>query len=190
MFAFLSTRPVFTKVIATVFMAAQLLGWMTIARADDSPSSTGPMLPTPPAMRRALREFDRFLDHHPLMEDELRISPAFVVDQTYLKENPELNDFLGANPDVLPAIKHYPRYFLFRALLRQADAPLRYPEIAQLKEVFDQDPSIELALAKSPESIRTPAFLQVHPLLGNFLAKHPVLGNVFLPRQTVTNKNL
>jgi len=171
--------------LALALMAAQLLGWITLARASEPPPTPAPMT----VVRRSLREFDRFLDHHPLVEDDLRLDPALTGDNAYLKKHPELHDFLGANPDVIRGLKHYPRYFLYRALLRQANAPLRYSEIAQLRAVLDEQPALERALTENPEAIRDPAFLHEHPLLRDFLDQHAELGQVFLPCHEPLAKN-
>ena len=176
MFPFLLTRPRLAKVFMTVIMAAQLLGWLALARASEPPPPVA--LST---VRSALREFDRFLDHYPLLEDELRLNPALTGDSAYLKKCPELRDFLSANPDVVQGLKHYPRYFLFRALLREASVPLRYSEIAKLREVLDEEPAVERALAKTPEAIRDATFLQEHARLRSFFEQHSTLAQAFLP---------
>jgi hypothetical protein len=176
MFPFHFTRQQFAKLVAAAFMAVQLLGWITLADASDVSPPTAL-----PVGRRALREFDRFLDHHPLLESELRLNPALTGDNAYLKKHAELRDFLGANPEVIRGLGHHPRYFLFRALLRQASSPLRYSDIAQLREVFDAQPDLERALVQNPEAIRDPAFLQEHAVLRDFLIQHPVLGFEYLP---------
>jgi hypothetical protein len=183
MFSSLLGRIHLVKLTTIVVMAAQLLGWVTLAQASDAPP---PVVPPPDELttvRRALREFDRFLDHHPLLEDDLRLNPALIRDSNYLKKNPELRTFAGANPDVLSGLKIFPRFFLFRAVLREANAPLRYADIAQLKDVLDQQPALERALNQNPELIRDPAFLQAHAPLREFFTQHAALGQVFLPRR-------
>lgn len=175
------------KLIAVTFTVLQAFG--VIVRGEPPPSSPQGEHAAPPSsptqthavVRQALRELDRFLDHHPLLEDDLRQNRELVSNQDYLKRNPELCDFLKTHPDALVGLKTFPRYFLYRALLRQASGPLRYIEIAQLKDVFDQQPTIERALDEKPELIRDPTFLQSHPNLREFLVDHPVLGKVFLP---------
>ena len=185
MCSFLLTRPQFAKLVSVAIMAAQLLGWITPARASEVPPPPAPMT----VVRRSLREFDRFLDHHPLVEDDLRLDPALTGDNIYLKKHLELRDFLAANPEVIRGLKHYPRYFLYRALLRQANAPLRYSEITQLRAVLDEHAALERALAENPEAIRDPAFLREHPLLRDFLDQHAELGQVFLPCPEPLAKN-
>jgi hypothetical protein len=131
--------------------------------------------------RRALRELDRFLDHHPLLEDELRLSPALRTDARFLAANPDLRGFLATLPDLSAALQTYPRYFLYRALLREALAPLKHSEIALLGELLDKEPALERSLIRRPAAIRDAPFLAAHPSLRDFLQAHPPLDRVFLP---------
>jgi len=71
--------------------------------------------------------------------------------------------------------------------LRQASAPIAYSEIAQLKELFEQQPKLEKELARFPESIRDPAFLNSHAPLHDFLRHRPALAQVFLPAVAAVN---
>jgi hypothetical protein len=128
-----------------------------------------------------LREFDRFLDHHPLLEDELRLNPALRTDAHFLTANPDLRTFLATMPELPAALHTYPRYFLYRALLREAFAPLKHSEIAHLGELLDKDPALERLLVHRPAAIRDAPFLAAHTSLRDFLQTHPPLDRVFLP---------
>ena len=132
--------------------------------------------------RRTLRAFDRFLDHHPQIEDELRLKPALRREPRYLAANPELNSFLATTPDLAAALQTYPRYFLYRALLRQAHTPLKHSEIAQLSDLFDRQPALERALTHQPDAIRDAAFLETQPLLREFLQTQSLLVRAFPSR--------
>ncbi len=168
----------FAQLAAAALVAAQLPGWIPSARGADAPP------PAPgTAIHHSLRELDRFLDHHPLIEDELRLDPSLIGNATFLEQHEELRDFIGANPGVIQELSRHPRFFLYRALLQQASEPLRFFDIAQLGEVLDGQPALERALAQKPELIRDPAFLREHALLGDFLERHPVLGRAFLPHR-------
>lgn len=169
-------------------MTGPLPGVVTFARATENPSA----VVAPPAplrtVHRALREFDRFLDHHPLPEDDLRLNPNLITDRTYLGKNLALNDFLTANPEVVRGLKINPRYYLFRALLRQASVPVRYADIVQFKGVLDAQPEMEQALNRDPESIRSPTFLRAHAPLHDFLNQHPILRNAFFSHEDLPVK--
>ncbi len=176
-------QPFLAKLICAAILVGPVLGGGTFARATEKTSE--PVTP-PPGLRtvpRALREFDRFLDHHPLPEDDLRLNPKLITDPIYLGKNLELNDFLSANPGVLLELEMYPRYYLFRALLRQASVPVHYAEIVQLQGVLDAQPEMEKALNRDPESIRSPAFLRAHAPLYDFFNQHTILRKAFFFRE-------
>ena len=181
------SRPIILKFAAAVFMAGQMLGWITYARAGEAPASPAPS-PSPlpnslPMVQRGLREFDRFLDHHPLLEDQLRLNPALTTDRSFLEKTPELRDFVRANPIVAEGLRVYPRYFLNRALLREADAPLSFTELAPFRDLFQRLPKLEQELTRNPELVRDSTFLESHAELQECFIQHPALGRVFAPRR-------
>jgi hypothetical protein len=145
-----------------------------------TPPAAAPRPDALSAQRRALREFDRFLDHHPLLEDQLRLQPRLIADGDFLAKNSDLRDFLHENPNTADGLKSYPRYFLNRALLRQASAPLSFADLACLKPLFLQQPPLEQSLTRNPELIRDPTFLNSHAALRDCLLQHPALARVFL----------
>ena len=181
MFAFLMSRPIAFKLVTAIFIAAQTLGWIASARAGEAAESAAPAAGSLPVVQRALREFDRFLDHHPLLENQLRLDSQLTASRIFLKDHPELREFLRCNPHVAEGLKVYPRYFLNRALLRQASAPVSFPELAPFRELFREQPALERELTADPELIRDPAFLKSHAPLRDCLAQHPALARVFLP---------
>jgi len=130
---------------------------------------------------RILRALDRFLDHHPLLENDLRLDPQLVGDAGYCAKNPALADFVAGNPGVIPALQMEPRHFLHRALIREAGAPLRHAEVAQLDSFFAAEPAIERQIIDDPARIRDPDYLRLHAPLSDFLAQHPLLNSVFRP---------
>ena len=174
------------KFTFAVLTAAQMLGWITYARASDPAVSAAPPATPPPPnsltiVRRALREFDRFLDHHPLLETRLRINSHLVTNKDFLDKNPELAGFFRANPDVADGLKIYPLYFINRALLQQASAPLSFRELAPLRDLLQQQPKLEQALIENPELIRDQEFVDSHLSLHECLVRHPALARVFSP---------
>jgi hypothetical protein len=176
MFSFFLIRLHNARRVVIALIAAQLLGCIGFGQVSAPPVDAAGS-----AVRRALWDFDRFLDHHPLLETQLRLNPALTWNTAFLGKQTELGDFLRANPVLVEEVKRHPRYFLYRALIRQAAVPLRYSDVAQLREVFDAQPDLERALVQNPEEIRNPAFLQRHLQLRDFLARHAPLGLEFLP---------
>jgi hypothetical protein len=177
------------RFVMIIGLATLIFAWVSYAQGseDASAPATGSIHPppnSPPEARRALREFDRFLDHHPLLEEQLRLNAPLIESRAFLERNAELRDFLRTNPNVAEGLRIYPRYFLNRALLRQANAPVPFQEFAPLKELFQQQPKLERALTENPALIRDPAFLESNPALRAVLLQHAALARVFLPAST------
>jgi hypothetical protein len=186
MLASILPRLTIARLTMGVLAAAPMPGWVAFARASEpvglaAPPAAPPLADSRPAVRRALREFDRFLDHHPLLEDRLRLDSQLTTSKAFLDQNPELSDFLRANPNVAEGLKVYTRYFLNRALMRQASAPVSFHDLAPFKDLFQEQPKLEQELRENPESIRDPVYLDLHPELRAFLVRYPALGGVFLP---------
>jgi GrpB-like predicted nucleotidyltransferase (UPF0157 family) len=64
--------------------------------------------------RQELRNFDRFLDAHPEIAEDLRKNPKLIDDQNYLANHPALNDFLAKHPGVRKEVAENPRLFMRR----------------------------------------------------------------------------
>lgn len=189
----------FASVFA-ILMSALTGGAPITARAAEgattAPATASATMPAPAnesataavaAKRSALREYDRFLDHHPLLEDELRLDPSLTLNSAFLTKTPELRGFMRSNPRVADGLALYPRYYLNRALLRQASAPLAYAELSPLWDLFVQDIRLEKELKTNPELIRDPTFLDVRPALHECLTTHAALARVFLPSPSLPN---
>jgi hypothetical protein len=160
-------------------------GFLPLIEAGDQPRPDPPPPAAIPDQQRAtyelLRELDRFCDHHPLTENDLRVRPFLLENAAYLGKNPALRQFVAANPDVGTALKSAPRHFLHRALRREANAPLTWSEVAQLDAFLNQYPAIEQQLVGNPALIRSHQFLEARPRLREFLEQNAVLARGFLP---------
>jgi hypothetical protein len=171
----LRQRP-FLRIALLAIAASLATGCISFAAAE----TAAPDEPLHKA-HRLLRELDRFLDHHPLLENDLRLDPRRAIDPVYLSKDPDLQSFLADNPDVIQALQMEPRHFLHRALIREANAPLRYSDIAQLDPFFEAQPAIEREIVANPSRIRDRDYLGLHPPLRDFLTQHSLLCRVFQP---------
>src|SRR5437762_819568 len=64
--------------------------------------------------RQELLNFDRFLDSHPAIEQDLTKAPALVNDSAYLSAHPELREFIMTHPGVREEIRENPQGFMNR----------------------------------------------------------------------------
>src|SRR5213593_4047480 len=124
--------------------------------------------------RQELLNFDRFLDSHPAIAQDLKKSPALVNDSAYLSSHPELKNFLSTHPGVSEEIRENPRVFMNRE--RQFDRSGRditRQELQNLDNFLDTHPNIDQDLKKNPKLLNDPSYLAAHPELKQFLDTHP-----------------
>ncbi len=78
------------------------------SRADHDMSANGESK----TMRRDVKEFDRFLDKHPPIAQELQNDPSKVNDPAFLNNHKQLQSWLDKHPQVSNEIKENPSAFL------------------------------------------------------------------------------
>jgi len=64
--------------------------------------------------RGVLANFDRFLDSHPEVDEQLRKDPSLARNQDYLREHPALQTYLQGHPEVQAQIDQHPNNFMRR----------------------------------------------------------------------------
>jgi uncharacterized protein VirK/YbjX len=70
------------------------------------------------AMRGQLSEFDQFLGNHPWIAKKLREKPSLANDRDFLRDNPELRDYLSAHPVLQQELRSNPLGVMYRAQAR------------------------------------------------------------------------
>lgn len=64
--------------------------------------------------RRELRNFDRYLDAHPEVAQELRKDPNLINNPDWVNKHPELKEWLAKHPHARGELKEHPRAFMRR----------------------------------------------------------------------------
>jgi hypothetical protein len=124
--------------------------------------------------REELLNFDRFLDSHQAIEQDLEKNPALVNDANYIKDHPELKTFLETHPGVREEVRENPRVFLRREeRFDQSGRDITRPELANFDRFLDAHPGIEQDLRKDPRLLDSGDYLRAHPDLKTFLDTHP-----------------
>jgi hypothetical protein len=138
---------------------------------------------TTDASREELANLDRFLDNHPILEQELGSNPSLVNDPEYVQREPDLQIFLSHHPAVKAELQKDPDYLARRRTLADANTPgrgmtngspsLDGAEAAQLHEFLGAHNDVEQSLKQNPALINDSTFLGAHPELQTFLNQHP-----------------
>jgi hypothetical protein len=124
--------------------------------------------------RQELLNFDRFLDSHPAIDQDLKKNPALVKDAAYLSAHPELKEFLGTHPGVREEILENPRTFMNREeRFDRSGRDITRQELRNFDGFLDTHPNIEQDLKKNPKLLNDAAYLAAHPELKQFLDTHP-----------------
>jgi hypothetical protein len=61
-----------------------------------------------------LRSFERYLDTHWAVADDLYRDPDLINDRSYVRSHPSLQAWLNAHPDAAEAVREQPREFVWR----------------------------------------------------------------------------
>jgi len=124
--------------------------------------------------RQELLNFDRFLDSHPAIENDLKQKPSLVNDATYLSAHPDLKQFLATHPGVREEIHENPRAFMNREQrFDRSGRDITRQELQNSDGFLDAHPNIEQDLKKNPKLLNDATYLSVHPELKQFLDTHP-----------------
>ena len=124
--------------------------------------------------RQELLNFDRFLDSHPAIEQDLKKTPALVNDSAYLSAHPELKEFLNTHPGVREEIRENPRGFVNREQrFDSSGRDITRQELQNFDGFLDKHPNIELDLKKNPKLLTDSDYVSAHPDLKQFLDTHP-----------------
>jgi hypothetical protein len=92
---------------------------------DRSPVSQGHDQDT---TQKEVAEFDKFLDSHPEVAQELRSNPSLVNDHQYVSSHKGLQEFLEKHPEVREEIKKNPQAFMHKEKRYERQEEQRPPQ--------------------------------------------------------------
>ena len=158
-------RIVYSTVLLLV-LAVILVGTNAVAQGNPNPDITRP----------ELQNFDRFLDGHPAVEQDLRKDPRLIENRAYVDSHPELKEFLGSHPGVREEIKETPRYFMEREERYDRNhQDITHGQVSPFDEFLDRHPNVDREISKNPSLIRNREYLAKHPELREYLDAHPAM---------------
>ena len=125
--------------------------------------------------RRELTNFDRWMDDHPQVYQQLRNNPSLINDRNWLGQHPGVQKFLQNHPGVREEIKENPRRFINREeRFERNGGDISRAELSRFDRGYlDEHPEVARGLAKNPGLVDDPKFMAQHPGLQNFLRNHP-----------------
>jgi hypothetical protein len=127
--------------------------------------------------------FDAFLDHHPLVAQQLSVNPGLVRNEEYLERHQDLRNFLNTNPAVRDELTETPGWFMQRETqyrtLESTNGGLNRVEMDNLDRYLDTHPDVARELAARPGLADNHEYLEQHPELREFLGRHPGVWSQF-----------
>jgi hypothetical protein len=130
-----------------------------------------------------LGRFNKFLDKHPELAQQLAANPGLADNSQFLSAHPDLQTFLTKHPGVQSQLKTNPGQFLYREghyEWNQGGGPIMAGPgtasgpLARFDEGYlDKHPEVARELAHNPALADNPNFLATHPGLDTYLAAHP-----------------
>jgi hypothetical protein len=137
------------------------------------------------ADRRDLAEFDRFLDGHREIAEQVRKDPSLLDKREFVQSHPALQDFLRDNPGVRDQLRQDPNVFMRQEDRYDRDSNLRDREtsgqnrdadrrdLAEFDRFLDGHREIAEQVRKDPSLLGKREFVQNHPALQDFLQDNP-----------------
>ena len=162
--------------LATVFWFSLPAGAQTSV-PQDSPHDQD-------TARARYAAFDRFLDSHPEVAEQLRKDPALIKNDEFRENHPALQEFLQQHPGIREEFAENPNAFMRREErfdrhedLRDRDATRA--QLARMDQFLDSHPEIAEQLRKDPGLMKNDEFAKSHPALQEFLQQHPGIREEF-----------
>jgi hypothetical protein len=129
--------------------------------------------------RRELASFDKFLDSHREIAEQVRKNPSLVDNQQFLKDHPALQTYVQQHPEVSEELKENPNAFMSaeNRYERHELEPgrTRDPDDAHrhFGEFLSGHSNIAKDLSKDPSLVKKNAYIHEHPELQEYLSAHP-----------------
>jgi phage-related protein len=124
--------------------------------------------------------FDRFLDNHPEIAEQLRKDPSLVNNEEFVENHGALQQFLSEHPEVREEFQENPNSFMRqenrfdrREDDRDRDRDVNRTELANMDRFLDSHPEIAEQLKRDPSLVNNKDFVEDHPALQQFLSQHP-----------------
>ncbi len=169
----------FRSFALAAFCAVALTGLSAIAVAQDrddnqNKAAQGMAATDNDINRGELRNFDRFLDNHPEVAEQVKQNPSLINDPTFLSKHPALQEFLKTHPHAAEELRENPQAFMHR----ERGFEHHEDEMGRMHafdEFLDKHPEVEKDLRQNPSLVNDPNFQAKHPALKDFLEDHPGL---------------
>src|SRR5580704_4967817 len=171
--------------LKTWLTVSALTGFLCLGapvNAQSASAQNTPALQGDDATRQELANFDRFLDSHPEVANDIRKDPSLVNNEDFVNRHPALQTYLQDHPAVSEQIKADPNAFMRQETRydrreddRDRDRDINRQELAHFNQFLDTHRETAEQLRKDPSLVDNQEFVHNHPALQSYLREHPEL---------------
>jgi hypothetical protein len=123
--------------------------------------------------RRNLADFDRFLDGHREIAEQVRRNPSLVDNRDFVQNHPALQDYLQSNPGVRDQLRQDPNAFMREEDRFDHPDDARHERMADFGEFLGGHARIAEDVSKNPTIVNDREYVQNHRDLNEYLNAHP-----------------
>jgi ABC-type nitrate/sulfonate/bicarbonate transport system substrate-binding protein len=128
--------------------------------------------------RRELASFDRFMDSHPEIAEQLRKDPSLVNNMQFVENHPALQQYIQQHPEVREEISENPKGFMqqeerFDRREDHRDHDFDRAEAEGFGHFLGDHSGVASQLSRNPSLANNEEFVESHPDLQQYLKEHP-----------------
>ncbi len=128
--------------------------------------------------RRDVASFDRFLDGHREIAEQVRKDPSLLDNRDFLRDHPALQTYLQDNPGVRDQMRQDPNAFMrqedaFDRDSNRGDRDPNHDRLAKFEVFLRSHPDIQKDLASDPSKVKDHDYVQDHAELDAYLNANP-----------------
>jgi hypothetical protein len=132
--------------------------------------------------RSDLVDFDRFLDSHPEIAEQLRKNPSLANDREFLRNHLPLQVYLQENPRVRDRLRQDPNAFMhqedrFDLAADGRDRNALRDHMASFGRFLGSHSDIAQDVSRNPSLVKNPEYVENHTELNEYLVAHPDVRN-------------
>jgi hypothetical protein len=132
--------------------------------------------------RRDVANFDRFLDEHREIAEQVRKDPSLLDKRDFVRDHPALETYYRDNPGVRDQIRQDPRAFMHQEDAFDRNTNMRdhdagrdrdQRDVANFDRFLDGHREISEQVRKDPSLLDNPEFVRNHPALESYFRDNP-----------------